>query len=644
MIRKKMFISSILAFLLTLSLLPAVAFAETPGEGDTSSFQILFTSDLHGSFTNFNYATGKETVGGFSKVATLIKAEKAAFDGSTYVIDVGDTIQGNGTSYFINEKYTLFPMIDAFNTVKYDAVSLGNHEFNFGIEAMYRAYTGFTGTKINANVTDKEGNYLEDFQPYVIFTTPKGLRVAVIGLVTPNIELWDAGNMQKDGLKAESAAAVARRIIDELKANDLADVFVAATHMGETPEYDREGSGAIDVATVNPELAVILGAHYHAITGTRDKQVTLADTGVKFVENKNAARSLGKVIITATYENGEWVLKNKDGDYETSSVQTDVLAVTEKTPKDSDVEVTIAKADALARNYINNTVVGTLAGGPLVPVPEIAGTYEGYLQDTALSDLINNVMIYHTGAEISGTAPLDTNANHQPGKITIGGVVQMYKYDNNTLYKLSMTGSQVVQWMEWSYKYFGSTINGQPNHGKPAVNLETDVTIPFGTMQGYNQDQFAGIIYEVDLTKPAGERIHVVSMADGTPFELDKEYIVCANDYRSSTQLLNNSETGVFKPGEKTATLLEQDVQTSSGLTSMIDLIVEYIQNQPNQTITNDCDRNWKFVNLDWDSELREKAIYAINNGLITTDFKTPVTKEDVLALGSAVDIFGKGE
>lgn len=632
MLRRKKLTSSILALLTVLALFSLQAFA-APKEGTVSSFQILFTSDLHGSLTNYNYATGRETVGGFTKVATLIKQEKAAFKGPTYVIDNGDTIQGNGTSHFINEKYTPFPMISAFNAVGYDAVSLGNHEFNFGLEALYRAYTGFKGAKINANVTDDEGRYLKDFKPYVIFTTPEGLRVAVIGLVTPNIELWDAGNMKKDGTKAESASLAARRVIDDLKEKRLADIFVAAAHMGETGEYGREGSGAIDVAEVNPELAVILGAHYHTIRGTMDNQVELADTGIKFVENKNAGGSLGKVIITATYTGGEWTLKSKGGSYQTSSVKTDVIAVTKDTPKDPRAEAAVAKADAAARNYINNTVVGKLEGGPLVPEPEITGTYEGYLRDTPLSDLVNNVMLHFTGADISATAPLDTNANHQPGEITVGGVVQIYKYDNNTLYKLRMTGAQVVKWMEWSYSFFGSTINGLPDHTKPAVNPESDLTIPYGSMQGYNHDQFAGIIYEVDLTKPVGSRTHVVSMANGDPFDMEKEYTVAANDYRSSTQLMHNSVGGVFKPGEKTAELLAQDIQTSGGLTSMLDLIIEYIRLQPKQTIYSTCDNNWKFVNLNWDPQLRKEAIKFINNGLITTDFKTPVTKENINAL-----------
>lgn len=622
-----------LSLTLLLSAFGSMTAFGAPKEGDEVSFQILFTSDIHGSMTNYNYATGKETKTSFSQVATLIDREKAAFPGRTFIIDNGDTIQGNGTSFFINnDSYKPYPIIKAMQEVGYEIAGMGNHEFNFGIEALNKAYEGFSGDKICGNVLTEDGSLMKGFSSYSIKTLDNGLRIAFIGAVTPNIDLWDSANLKKAGLHTISASESIRKSIDELKKNNLADVFVAVTHMGDTGEYGREGSGAVDVAAKNPELAVILGAHYHTIVGTADKQVVLADN-VKFVENKNAGGSLGKVLITATYTNGQWVLKNKNASDDTASVKTDVIPVTEDIALNAKVEASIKTADQAARSYITQTVIGKLEGGPLVPAAEINGTYEGYLQDTPLIDLINNVMLHFTDADIAGTAPLDMNANHNVGDITIGGVVQIYKYDNNTLYKLSMTGEQVKKWMEWSHSYFGSTINGVFNNNLPAVNLDTDLTIPTGTMQGYNQDQFSGIQYEVDLTKPVGKRIHILSMADGTPFDLKKEYVVAANNYRSSTQLLTTSPTGVFKPGEATAKLIAADLQSASGSTSMMDLIIDYIKAQPNGTIKNTCDHNWKFINLNWDKDLRAKAIEYINSGDIITDFKVPVTKAQVMEI-----------
>lgn len=611
----------------------ATAQAAADEAAESVTFQILYTSDTHGSFDTYNYTTNKETVGGLTRIGTLVRQEKEAFDGKTFVVDAGDIIQGNGTSFFLNNQdYQPYPNIAAFNAIGYDVLIPGNHEFNFGINTMYEAIEGFNGVKLCANVTYEDGSLLNGFEPYHIFTLDEGVRVAMIGVTTPNIETWDSGNMEKDGTKAENAAAVTRRVLDELIDKDMADVYVLLAHMGTNDELGRDGSGAESVAAINPELAVILGAHNHAIMGTKDEQVVL-EPGIKYVQNVNAAASLGKIQITVTKENGAWVLGDKTGSYEDSSVKTDVIAVTEDIPKDEDVLAVVSGADEAVYAYVNNTIVGTLAGGPLVPEPEIDGNWVCAMQDTALSDLINNAMLYTTGADISATAVMDRIANYQPGPINLAGMTQIYKYDNNTLYKLKMSGAQILSWMEWSYSYYGSTVDGKSDPAQPAVNLETDLTIPYGTMRDYFHDQFAGIIYEVDLTKPAGERINIVSMADGSEFDEAREYTAAINNYRATTQLLKNNEDGVFKPGEATAELLEPDVQTPNGNISMIDIITEYIQLHPDQTITNDCDNNWSFVNLDWDMELREKAIEAINNGQIETDFTVPVTKEQVLAL-----------
>jgi 2',3'-cyclic-nucleotide 2'-phosphodiesterase (5'-nucleotidase family) len=283
-------------------------------------------------------------------------------------------------------------------------------------------------------------------------------------------------------------------------------------------------------------------------------------------------------------------------------------------------------------DYTENTVIGRLEGGPLVPEPAIRGTYEAYLQDTPLIDLVGNVMIHYTGADLAATAPLSATANMQPGDITIASIVNIYRFDNNTLYTLSMTGKQILQWMEWSYAFFGSTVDGATDYTLPALNPQTDLTIPYGTMAGYNFDQFAGILYTVDLTKPAGERITITSLANGAAFDPDASYTVAVNNHRATSQLLTTSPTGIFRPGDETATLINDSIQNDKGSSSMMDLIRDYIQEQPDGVIRNTCDHNWSIAPIAWDEDLRAEAIRLINGGQIETDFLTPVTAEDVKA------------
>ncbi|MDR2974777.1 MAG: 5'-nucleotidase C-terminal domain-containing protein [Propionibacteriaceae bacterium] len=592
--------------------------AGVPQEGDTQTFQILFTSDTHGAFRDTSYSTTAPIPGGMSRVATVVKQLRDSFDGTTILLDNGDTIQGNGTSFFINNStFPTYPTVEAFNVLGYDAVGVGNHEFNFGIPALRQAFSGFQGELLCDNVQDASGNLMEGFKPYMIKELPNGLRVAIIGMVTPNIMNWDGANLAAAGLTALNPADETAKIIAQLKAADAADVYVALNHMGDTREYSTPGSGAADVISANPDLDVFLGAHFHTITGAKDKQVDLG--GVKFVENRDAGRSVGQVLITATYENGHWDVKNKTGSYDSSDVKTDVHSTADQAV---DAQMNAAMEPAHTAALANaNTVVGQLVGGPLVPEPQVPGEYQGYLQDTALVHLINDVMMHYTGAELSGTAALDAHANAQPGKLTRGSIASIYKFDNNTLYTLKMTGAQFKKWMEWSYSYFGDyTDKGVKNMG-PAVDPATDISIPVGNggMAGYNQDNFAGLNYEVDLTKPVGERVVNMTNSDGTPFDLTRTYTVAANNYRAGTHL-TNPNSGIWAPGDELPTILARDVASDLTGEGMMGLIIDYLSTQvPNQTLTNEFTPNWRFVGFEFDPALRAALAQYVAEGKIST-------------------------
>lgn len=634
MTKKKIFFACVALILAMQISMPVVGLADANTE-DSISFQILFTSDTHGGFDNYNYSTLKEMSGGLTKVATVVNQEREAFDGTTLVIDIGDTIQGNGTGYYIgNKEKTVFPNIAMFNHIKYDAVILGNHEFNFGYDALTQAYDGFSGPKLSANVKDNKGNLIPGFDAYHIFNI-NGLRVALIGIVTPNIDKWDPKTLASAGLSAYDAAETTKAIIKEIKEKDAADIIIAGGHMSEVNEFGRSGSGAIDVAQANPELAVFMGAHFHTMIGTKDNQYVLKGTDIKFVENINNAGSVGKIIINATKENGKWTVKNKNGDYNTADVKTDVIPVNNNTPIDAAANAAAKPYHDELYKYVTGTTVGKLEGGPLVPEPEIKGTYEGYLKDTPIADFLLKVVMNAGGddVDIAGINIPDEYANLDPGDITIAGVSSIYKWSDTTmLYKLEMTGNQIKTWMEWSATYFTPTIDSVKDHSKPAFNPETDLTISIGAIKGYNFDMFGGVNYEIDLTKPTGERVNILSMADGNAFELNKTYTVVSNDYRATTHLAANSPD-VFPQGTETAKIIDEEIKNENGNSYMGDFIIDYLAKQPNRTVQNTCDNNWNIVNLNWNPDMRALAVKAINDGIITTDFKTPVTVAQINAL-----------
>lgn len=636
----------VLAMLFSLSavgLVPAAA----ADNSNQYTFQVLFTSDVHGCFYDWNYSTNASSTG-LARIATTINQLRTP---DTILLDVGDAIQGNGTTIFTSDAWSgLFPTVQGFQYLNYDAVVLGNHEFNFGIPALEKAYgigQGPNGSDtlsipvLSGNVLDKDGK--QAFDAYFVKTMPNGLRVAIIGMTTPNIDRWDAANLEAAGYTTESATKMTEQTIKYLKDNNLADVFVAAEHMGTDSDIalGREGADARDVLgdQYNADnLAIFIGAHDHTQTDT-------IINGVRFVEVKNAGAQMGQVQVTVTKQSdGTWAVADKTADTSINFINYSAVT-TNANYVASDPGYLAALKDANDFGIANcTTVIGQLIGDPLVPNPTLKGTYEGYLQDTALIHLINNAMLYYTNqyvasdefkaenpdysnmsVTLSGTAPLDTNANHQPGDITRGSASTIYKYDNNTLYVLAMTGAEFKQWMEWSYTFVGPFIANNVYNMGPAMK-EGDLTIPYGNgnMPGYNMDQFAGVTYKVDLTKPVGSRIVDLKDAQtGGDFDLSKTYLVAVNNYRANSQLCAATGNPVYGDSPKPI-ILAQDIETKFPGTGegMLGVMINYIQNQLGGTVDNTDNKlaepaNWSYITPYIDPALQAKAIAAVNAGEI---------------------------
>jgi len=638
----------LLAMIITLAMIVSLTVAgfipAAAAEGDQYTFQILFTSDLHGCFYDWSYSTNANYLG-LARVATKIDELR---DENTIVIDVGDTIQGNGTTIFTSDAWDgMYPLLEGMEYIGYDAWVLGNHEFNFGIPALEKSYGKglgedggnlFSGAVLAGNVFDEDDNPV--FDAYMIKVMPNGLRVAIVGMTNPNIDRWDTANLADAGYYTESATVITEETIKYIKDNDLADVIVAAEHVSETGENEREGTGAEEVLANEYNAAnidVFIGAHGHLNV---DKMIN----GVRFTEVAANGGRMGQITVTVTEQaDGTWKVADKEEDTSMTNI-----TISQYSDNVNYVEGETGYKEALKAAHefgVANatTIIGKLIGEPLVPAPEIATTYEGYLQDTALIHLINDAMLHYTNVYVasdefkdeypeyegmkvtlSGTAPLDANANHVPGDVTKGSASMIYKYDNNTLYVLAMTGAQFKAWMEWSYIFIGPFIANNDYDLGPAMK-DGDLTIPYGNgnMPGYNMDQFEGVTYKVDLTQPCGSRI--VDLKDketGEDFDLEATYLVAVNNYRASTQLTAVIGNVVYGDDPKPV-ILARDIETKTPKTGegMLGVMINYIQDELDGVIDNTDNAfftpNWSYITPEIDEELRELAIAAIDDGLI---------------------------
>lgn len=559
------------------------ASSEAP-EKETMDLQILATSDLHGKFNPWDYALNEESKSG--SMAQVASAVKELRTDNTILVDAGDTIQDNSADLFFDEE--IHPMSLAMNEIGYDVWVTGNHEYNFGGDVLKKVISQQKAKVLTGNVKDPEGKPLAD--SYTIIEKG-GAKIGIIGMVTPNITRWDSANLE--GWTVTDPVEETRKIIDEIK--DQTDVLIAVMHMGMNNEYEVKNSGAEDLANACPELDLIVASHEHRLIEGEEVN------GVLVVMNKNSAATMVKVDLTLE--------KQEDGSWEVAERTSESLDMSAYEP-DKELMEKLAPYDERAKEDAA-VVIGKLEGGSLAPENEIAEIPTAQIQDTALIDLINEVQMYYTGADVSAAALFNMNANLKEGEIRKCDTALVYKYAN-TLYKLEMTGAQLKKYMEWTASYY--------NTWKPG-----DLTISFNPeIRAYQYDMFAGVNYDINVANEPGSRIENLTWPDGKPVKDEDVCTIAVNNYRASSQLLSPGE--VFDEGEELPKLLEIDVHGDVG--GVRELIGLYINEVKGGVITPVVDNNWKIVGNDWDASKHEEAVKLLKEGKLTIpsseDGRTP--------------------
>ncbi|KAJ51131.1 2',3'-cyclic-nucleotide 2'-phosphodiesterase (5'-nucleotidase family) [Clostridium tetanomorphum] len=557
----------------------------------TIDIQILATSDTHGKFLPYEYAVNSENKSGsMAQLATAIKELKKA-NPNTIIVDAGDTIQDNSASLFLNN--AIHPMILAMNEIGYDIWTLGNHEFNYGIPTLDKVASKFKGTVLCGNVYKKDGKRLG--VPYKILEKA-GVKVGIIGMTTPNITRWDSENL-KD-CKVTDPIEETKKAISEIK--NKVNVIIAVVHMSEGEEYGNKNSSAVQLANTCPELAAIVAAHEHkAVDGARYNNTLL-------VENKNLAQTLAKIDIKLTEKGGKYVVNDKAKDVTSKIIwMQDSKTKAVNYESDKALEAKLNPYHKIALDDANK-IIGELKGGNLVPEDEVKGIPTSQIQETAMINLINEVQMYYTKADVAAAAAFRSDANMKEGKIKKSDTSLIYKYDN-TLYLLEVTGKQLKDYMEWSASYY--------NAYKPG-----DLTLSFNeNIRGYNYDMFSGVKYDIDVSKEPGNRIVNLRKMDDTSIKDTDTLKLAVNNYRASSHLLN-SKNEIFKDGSLPK-VIEKDI---AGATPIRDLIGKYIVEVKNGVITPQMNNNWNIVGNNWDSTKRVETVKLINEGRI----KIPQSKD----------------
>jgi 2',3'-cyclic-nucleotide 2'-phosphodiesterase/3'-nucleotidase len=512
--------------------------AESSKGPKTWDLTVLGTSDTHGNVYNWDYYKdaeyddSKHNDVGVAKLATLvnqIRAERGSRP--TLVLDAGDTIQGTplATYYAKQEPITstgeTHPMANAMNVLKYDAVTLGNHEFNYGLPllAQWIGQLGFPALAANA-INEATGK--PAFLPYVIKKVALGgydsptIKVGILGLTNPGVAIWDKGNVEGKLIFADMIATAAKWV--PIMRERGADIVIVSAHGGDSgtssygPELPNENPVAL-IAEQVPGIDAILFGHAH--NEVVQKFVTNTATGAQVLTSEPSkwGQRLTRMDFTVQKVKGRWTVVSKGA----------TMLNTNTVVEDPAVLAAVRGQHTKTVDYVNKVVAQSSV--------ELSAAESRY-KDTPILDFINHVQTEVVGKALAGTAyaglpvlsiaaPFSRTAVFPQGDVRIRDVAGLYVYDN-TLEAVVLTGAEVKAYLEYSAKYFVTV---------PVGATVDPATISDPLVPDYNYDVLSGVDYDIDISKPVGQRItRLVLPGTDTPVAADAQFVVAVNNYRRS--------------------------------------------------------------------------------------------------------------
>jgi 2',3'-cyclic-nucleotide 2'-phosphodiesterase / 3'-nucleotidase len=463
----------------------------------SATITLLDTTDSHGHIEPWDYATNQPAELGLAKIATLVKRARAEAPDSL-LLDCGDTTEGTAFAYYFARKDTSKPNpeIVAFNAMNYDAMAVGNHEFNFGLDEMWKAKRESHFPWLAANVKQTYTSGVPYIRPYIIKNVA-GVRIGIVGFVTPGIPRWEIPDHYK-GYEFSPIVEAAKTIIPEVRKQ--VDLLVVIMHSGidrnpdtgTAPSRADIENAAWELAEAEPGIDVIFFGHTH-----RELPEKIVN-GVLLSQPKNWGISLARADVSMSRDDsGVWHVKSK---------HSQTIPVTPDVPADPEITKLMEPYQAEVQKYLD-TPIATSAKA-------LSGEYARY-QDEPLVDLIHKVQLEAGHADVSMATMFYPGVQVPAGPVTIREAMAIYVYEN-MLYTVEMTGAQLKDALEHAASFF-------PAWPVPAGQ---DVRLP-----GYNADSGQGVSYVIDLTQPVGQRIRDLTF-HGAPLSADQKLRVAINNYR----------------------------------------------------------------------------------------------------------------
>lgn len=478
--------------------------------------KIVETSDVHGNYYPYNFITRQEWKGSLARIYSFVQKERQQYKDNLILLDNGDILQGQPTAYYYNYIDTVSPHLCAemMNYMKYDAGNMGNHDVETG-RAVFDRWIGTCDFPVlGANIMDTSTGKTH-LPPYKVLERD-GVKIVVLGMITPAIPAWLSENLWK-GLRFDDMEETARKWMKIIRETEKPDLVIGLFHAGQeafkmSGKYNENAS--LNVAKNVPGFDMVLMGHDHA--RECKKVVNVAGDSVLVIDPASNGVVLSNIDVTVRMKDGKVVGKDIQG----------VLTATKDYGVSEDFMKRFAPQYEAVQKFVSKKI-GTFT--------EDISTHPSFFGPSAFIDLIHTLQLDITGAEISFAAPLSFDAEIKKGDVYVSDMFNLYKYEN-MLYVMTLSGKEIKDFLEMSYYMWTNQMKSPDDPLLWFKEKRREGAEDRASFQNFsfNFDSASGIIYTVDVTKPQGEKVTIVSMADGSPFHLDKIYRVALNSYRGN--------------------------------------------------------------------------------------------------------------
>jgi 2',3'-cyclic-nucleotide 2'-phosphodiesterase/3'-nucleotidase len=505
-----------LFIILTLSIFSC---SERINKPESYQLIIIETSDVHGAVFDYDFINDKPVSGSLSRVHSYVSNLRK--DNNVLFVDNGDILQGQPIVYYSNfeepEKSHICSKV--MNYMQYDVATIGNHDIEAGHSVYGKLRNEFNFPWLAANAINKEDNS-PYFEPYKVFVKD-GVKIVVLGLITPGIPDWLPEELWT-GIEFEDMLVSAKKWVPEIMKKEKPDLLVGLFHSGFDYKYGnlnydtpKNENASVIVAEQVPGFDIVFVGHDH---NTWNETITNVDGNTVLVMGPTSG---AREVVKATID---FTLKN-NGEYD-------------KIISGEVIEMRNFKADSLFnKEFIDDfNIVKNYVSKEVGYFTNNVNTQDALYGPSTFIELINEIQIDISGADISFAAPLSIRSVINKGPVYVKDMFKLYRFEN-FLYSMSLTGKEIDLFLEYSYANWFSTMQSENDHlllfKSDDSNIKNDHSF---ALKGsyYNFDAASGIKYTVDVSKPINEKIEIVSMSDNSKFFMDSTYTVAINSYRGN--------------------------------------------------------------------------------------------------------------